>query len=107
MTTDPFTEAARAEAEKRWSRDLLDDRPLPGPARMNRRIGFDLGAQWARTHLAAQEPTDAEVLAALNAITDLHGPPEPHLGRYAPRDVDEIRRAIAAARAARRDEEKR
>ena len=56
---------------------------------------------------AAQEPTDAEVLAALNAITDLHGPPEPHLGRYAPRDVDEMRRAIAAARAARRNEETR
>ena len=60
MNTDPFAEAAHAEAEKRWSRDLLDDHPLPGPARMNRRIGFDLGAQWARTYLAAPEPTDAD-----------------------------------------------
>ena len=69
--------------------------------------------EWARDHLAAQEPSDAEVLAALNASMDPHGPPEPHLGRYAPRDVDEMRRAIAAAlsaraalSAARRDEEK-
>ena len=108
MTTDPFTEAARAEAEKRWSRDLLDDRPLPGPARMNRRIGFDLGAQWARTDLAAQEPTDAEVEAAARAIhintirefDDLGG-----LDQHALRT--RARKALSAARAARRDEEKR
>lgn len=67
MTTDPFTEAARAEAERRWSRDQADGRPLPAHARMNRRIGFEIGALWARTHLAAQEPTDAE-----RAVRALH-----------------------------------
>ena len=104
MTTDNFTEAARAEAE----RVREENAPLEyGTIRATFLDAFLAGAEWARTHLAAQEPTDAEVLAALNAITDLHGPPEPHLGRYAPRDVDEMRRAIAAARAARRDEEGR
>ena len=128
MTTDPFTEAAMkhlAAVDHDKSRDWFD--------------GFVACTAWARTHLgaqetdgghgprttaairewtgvwpAAQEPTDAEVLAALNASMDPHGPPEPHLERYAPRDVDEMRRAIAAAlsaraalSAARRDEEKR
>lgn len=69
MTTDPFTEAARAEAERRWPRDQADGRPLPAHARMNRRIGFEIGALWTRTHIAAQEPTDAE-----KAVRELHRP---------------------------------
>ena len=107
MTTDDFTEAARAEAEKRWPRDLLDVRPLPGPARLNRRIGFDLGAQWARTYLAAQEPTDAEVLAALNAqviVMSPKVPPAPSLDYWGDKPAEAMRAALSAARAARRDE---
>ena len=42
MTTDNFTEAARAEAERRF--DFLSDASC-----------FEQGAEWARTHLAAQE----------------------------------------------------
>lgn len=61
-TTDPFTKAARAEAERRWSRDQADGRPLPGYARMSRRIGFEIGALWARTHLAAQEPDESVLM---------------------------------------------
>lgn len=70
MTTDPFTEAARAEAERRWSRDQEDGHPLPGHARMSRRIGFEIGALWAAAQeddghdgwcgCGCQEPTDAE-----------------------------------------------
>ena len=104
-TTDPFIEAARAEAELRVPMATGKKR-YDGTAEGVAQEMFEQGAEWARTHLAAQEPTDAEVLAALNASMDPHGPPEPHLGRYAPRDVDEMRRAIAAARAARRNEEK-
>ena len=130
MTTDPFTDAARAEAERRvmgssrfahTTRDLL--------------VGM---AEWARTHLAAQEtdggrgprttaairewtgawpaaqePTDAEVEAACvgfyndpNGLTDWT-----KLARVQPDLADKyragIRRALSAARAARRDEEKR
>ena len=143
MTTDPFTEAARAEAERRWSRDQADGRPLPAYARMNRRIGFDLGARWA----AAQEPTDAE-----RAVRELHTPRDeqvitgdcateecdhedrcptvPHpvctecsriaeegtpyyaengieFVSYPCRTIRTLDAALSAARAARRDEEKR
>lgn len=52
MTADDFTEAARAEAERRWSRDPSDGRPLSAQARMNRRVGFDLGARWAAALIA-------------------------------------------------------
>lgn len=50
MTTDPFTEAARAEAERRT--------PLGGhtaPALTQERAGLVAMAEWARTRLAAQE----------------------------------------------------
>ena len=49
MTTDPFIEAARAEAERRT--------PLGGhtaPALTQERAGLVAMAEWARTHLAAQ-----------------------------------------------------
>lgn len=52
---DPFIEAAREAADEyddAWSADDLGY------------VAFELGAQWARAHLAAQEPTDAEVSAA-------------------------------------------
>lgn len=63
MTTDPFTEAARAEAGRRWPR-------LPkrsgNALRLGKCFGFMVGAGWARTHLAAQE-TDGE-----RTVRELH-----------------------------------
>ena len=63
MTTDDFTEAARAEA---WHRhpdpvdvetgEPVDDWGFEESARRD----FLAGAKWARAHLAAQEPTDAD-----------------------------------------------
>ena len=74
MTTDNFTEAAYAEAERQ--------NPVPptydpeGPSQWERLLAkqaFRNGAEWARTHLAAQEPTDAEVEAAQTEVA-LHAP---------------------------------
>ncbi|WP_420112565.1 hypothetical protein [Pseudactinotalea sp.] len=111
MTTDPFTEAASAAAEEQWTREHTPGHPLSGPERMNRRIGFTMGAEWARTHLAAQEPTDAEVLAALNAqsrgLVGAHATQRDSLDRFESRSVTAMRAALSAARAARRNEEKR
>ena len=92
MTADPFIEAARAEAERRT--------PLGGhtaPALTQERAGLVAMAEWARTHLAAQEPTDAEVEAAKAVLDSVEYADEPQ----------SIRAALSAARAARRDEEKR
>lgn len=106
MTADPFTEAARTEAAYRD----MD----PGPTGENNRAWFVAGAEWARTHLAAQEPTDAEVEAAARALwAEVWIDPDEH-----PWDTEatraerascrrEARAALSAARAARRDEEKR
>src|SRR5699024_6238443 len=55
MTTDPFTEAARAEAEVQCGNSFDLEH-------------FMAGAEWARDHLAAQEPTDAEVEAAARSL---------------------------------------
>ncbi|MFI8778245.1 hypothetical protein ACIGH6_14330 [Brachybacterium paraconglomeratum] len=103
-TTNPFTEAARAEAERRWPRAQTDGRPLSAHARMNRRIGFEIGALWA----AAQEPTDAEVEAAATAGLDAVSPTwRATMSRPAEDDLEFTRAALIRARAARRDEEKR
>ena len=54
MTTDPFTAAAMehlAKVDHDKSREWFD--------------GFIACTAWARTHLAAQEPTDAECLAEI------------------------------------------
>ena len=101
MTADPFTEAARTEAAYRD----MD----PGPTGENNRAWFVVGAEWARDHLAAQEPTDAECLAVLNvAIVPLGEPPKRNdLADWNPAAVERVRAALSAARAARRDEEKR
>lgn len=110
MTTDNFTEAAAAAAEEQWTRDLAPGQPLRGPRRMDRRIGFTMGAAWARTHLAAQEPTDGEVLAALNAQGVVVSPkmhPAPSLDHWGDKPAEAMRAALSAARAARRDEENR
>ena len=44
--TDDFTEAARAEAERRWPR--LPQDPSGHYLNMGKRVGFGLGARWAR-----------------------------------------------------------
>ena len=96
MTADNFTEAARAEAEERYG--FLSDMSC-----------FEEGAEWARTRLAAQEPTDAEVLAALNAQGIVVSPrmhPAPSLDYWGDKPVEAMRAALSAARAARRDEER-
>jgi len=97
-TTDPFTEAAydKAIAECGGGKaDYLDTVTI-----------FLMGANWARDHLASQAPTDAEVLAALNADYALRfGPrnlPADSLEPYGDEAVRIMRAALSAARAARR-----
>ena len=75
MTADNFTEAARAEAERVHF-------PIPAhrtPSAVARAsvAAFRDGASWARTYLAAQEPTDAEVEAAAEAICSGEGGCDP------------------------------
>ena len=106
MTTDPFTEAAGDRVEELWPYAPAGF-PLPPARRMDRRIGFRLGAAWARDHLAAQEPTDDEVRVALGAAnrTTLTGQRfDPPLSFYADNVVEGMRAALTAARALRRDE---
>ena len=109
MTTDPFTEAARAEAEWRYPALNPDAEELTYPRsvlREHKRSAHVAGWEAARARLAAQEPTDAEVLAAAWAICRLqddgYEPAEDHpCGACA----ESARAALSAARAARRDEE--
>ena len=94
MTTDPFVEAARAESRRQW------------PMR-DQRSAFESGARWARRYLAAQEPTDAEVLAALNADYAIRfGPRNLPADSLEPYGDETVRIMRAALSAARRDEEK-
>lgn len=101
MTTDPFTEAAVDAAEDARKRAL--DGPPNGAYDGHFLLGFRMGADWARVHLEAQEPSDAEVRAAAFAVMSLD----------ADRGLDGFTysaialAALSAARAARRDEEKR
>ena len=102
MTTDNFTKAARAEAAERF--------PFSEGYEVGvyQRRGFVAGAAWARDHLAQQEPTDAEVLAALNAQGVVVSPkmhPAPSLDYWGDKPAEAMRAALTAARAARRDEE--
>src|SRR5699024_9170089 len=94
MTTDPFTDAARAEAEVQCGNSFDLEH-------------FMAGAEWARDHLAAQEPTDAEVEAAARglhaALEAVHGTAWDDLGKaHRNRWYDLARAAVSAARAARR-----
>ena len=97
MTTDPFTEAARAYARKRY--------PTGSDLDRDRRMVVDEFAVWARAHLAQQEPTDAEVLAALNADYALRfGPrnlPADNLEPYGDEHVQIMRAALTAAKEGR------
>ena len=98
MTTDAFTEAARAYARKRY--------PTGSDLDRDRRMVVDEFAVWARGHLAQQEPTDAEVLAALNADYAIRfGPsnlPADNLEPYGDEAVRIMRAALTAAKEARR-----
>lgn len=105
-TTDPFAEAANAAARE-YART-----PRMNVGTVQDRIGEAHADGWgaARTHLAAQEPSDAEVLAALNAQGVVVSPkmhPAPSLDYWGAKPVEAMRAALSAARAARRDEEKR
>ena len=99
-----FTKAANIEA---WSRYPKSDGGGQGV-----RLGFKAGAEWAHDHLAAQEPTDAEVEAAAKAMFDVvsggldwNGGHNDETTRERFRNM--ARAALSAARAARRDEENR
>ena len=103
MTNDNFTDAARAEAEERY--EFASDMAC-----------FEEGAEWTRTRLAAQEPTDAEVEAAQAEVV-LHAPDftKPGVirchcgapGFWGTPDAHEQHALWHALRAARRDEEAR
>ena len=98
MTTDNFTDAARAYARERYPSGTDLDR--------DRRMVVDEFAEWARDHLAAQEPTDAEVLAALNADYAIRfGPRNFPADSLEPYGDEAVRIMRAALTAARRDEE--
>ena len=110
MTNDNFTEAAHAEAERRYNRIARRNKTAGEWLDEGQASGFTSGAEWARTHLAAQEPTDAgrrvtyiEVEAYLAAFSeDL--PPDTE---WTPDTIARVRRGLTAAYAARRDEEAR
>ena len=107
MTTDNPTEAARAYAEQACYQD--ENRPIA-------EAGFRAGWKAAHTHLAAQEPTDAEVEAAQAEVV-LHAPDftKPGVirchcgapGFWSTPDAHEQHALWHALRAARRDEEAR
>ena len=96
MTNDNFTEAAHAEAEQRYSRIVRRNKTADEWLDEGRASGFASGAEWARTHLAAQEVTDAEVGAVQKRLYE-------RTLTWVP--TVEVRAALNAARAARRDEE--
>lgn len=112
MTADNFSEAARAEAVKWWQT------PASSPGNVIEQLGQHM-AEWARAHLAAQEPDDADIPESVaNLIRDLTDPDDcwfDHSGgcqahgylALTPEQEcphSEAKRLLAA-RAARRDEE--
>ena len=99
---DNFTEAARAEGQARIAA-MLEAAGASDDIRAWFPAGFEKGAEWARTHLAAQEPTDAECIAVLNAVTTPFGE-KPGRAEWAPAAIRRCREAMVSARAARRDE---
>ena len=125
MTTNNFTEAARAEAE----RVARENAPLEYDSIREAFVDAYAAGLRARTHLAAQEPTDAAQIIDEHRTTGRwvgdgvrvectcgHISPGSHPGGpqtaedNAHRDADRKHAAHVAdmlARAARRDEEKR
>lgn len=104
MTTDDFTTASRAEAERRY----MPYREYPATVMEDREIKAHIGGwEAARTYLAEQEPTDAEVEAAARALFNRSRPGNEYAeltwieirGEY----LSEARDALSAARAVGRD----
>ena len=96
MTTDAFTEAARAEAAERF--------PFSEGYEVGvyQRRGFVAGAAWARDRLAQQEPTDAECIHVLSVLgTDLGQPTRTDF-EWSQAAIRRCREALIAARKARR-----
>lgn len=108
MTTNDFTEAARAEAERRHPDpvDVETGEPVDdwGFEEQGRR-DFLAGAEWARDYLAVQEPDDAGELVAVS-WTDCDCEWMTSYCDENHRRTTRIPRS-ALTRAARRDEEKR
>ena len=73
MTNDNFTDAARAEAE----RVARENTPLEYGSIWDAFVDAYAAGLQARDHLAAQEPTDAEVEAAAEAICSGEGGCDP------------------------------
>lgn len=78
MTTEPFTEAARAEAEERY--EFVSDMTC-----------FEDGAEWARAHLAEQEPnpllpdeSEMEVVGEWLVVRNVQEPEYPAGPEYGP-----------------------
>ena len=86
--TSSITEAARTEAAYRD----MD----PGKTGENNRAWFVAGAEWGHDQALAQEPTEAEVEAVQKCLYE-------RTLTWMP--MVEVRAALSAARAARRDEE--
>lgn len=96
MTTDDFETAARVEARRAWEADgtML----MPG-------LAVHI-AEWARTYLAAQEVSDAEVMKAARALAEAMEDIEEWDSLSAFQHAAYVhlaRRALSAARAVGRD----
>ena len=119
MTTDNFTEAARIidahRENERWvgggvkiecvcghtSHATYD---FSGPItedKNNHRDAERMHAAHVAQVLAAQEPTDAECIAVLNAVTTPFGE-KPEKTEWAPAAIQRCREAMVSARTARR-----
>ena len=97
MTTDNFTEAARAEAEEYGK----ENAPTLGTMALTARAHLH-GAEWARDRLAQQEPTDAECIHVLSVLgTDLGQPTRTDF-EWSQAAIRRCREALIAARKARR-----
>ena len=76
MTNDNFTEAARAEAERQYPALNPDTEELTYPRsalREHKRSAHVEGWKAARTHLAAQKPTDYQIDVAMDAYAEASG----------------------------------
>ncbi|MGO1349696.1 MAG: hypothetical protein ACTMIL_12730 [Brevibacterium aurantiacum] len=99
MTTDAFTDAATAAYEDYVRTPKMN----VGTFRDRIAEAYMDAATWARDHLARQEVTDAEVLAALNAYewVSWGDEPESELSAFVGDRVPAMRAALTAAKEAR------
>ena len=108
MTADNFTDAARAEAERKHPVPASYDPGVSQYERLLAQGAFRNGAEWARAHLAAQEPTEDEVLAVARLFYRTQCGHDLLDGSvYKDRWMNTARAALSAARTARRDGETR